>query len=257
MTVQIDEEAERRIYAEFIDEVRDTVASLQVMLENMRSRLLKTDEGMVQLGRAVHNLKTQGHAVSSPMIKLITHRMWEYIAEIKEPSDQQLSEVQVFVDKIQAVLDGDIVDEADAVPVVRSLPAKRQSGVDFKIEIKNIEVLLVVPEKAMSRIVERELAACGYRVSNVHNPFEAFEMVVRTKPDMVIAAMELPGMTGMDLISALSAIGATSDIPCALFTSYDYGHPKLKGMPPRAGLIRKGAKFGDDLAEVLSRFSIT
>jgi len=256
MTAMSDDENERRILAEFVDEVRDTVASLQVLLENMRSRSVPAAEGMITLQRTAHNLKTAGHAVSSPLIKLITHRLTEYVADIKAPTLQQI-EVQIFVDKIQAVLDGDLVDEADAVPVVRSLPAKRANDIDFKIELKNIEVLLVVPEKAMGRIVERELRACGYRTSNVHDAFVALETAARTQPDMIIASMELPLISGIDLICALTSMSVTEDIPCALLTSYDYGSPKLKGLPPRAGIIRKGGKFGDDLAEVLARFSIT
>ena len=138
------------------------------------------------------------------------------------------------------------------------LPAKRSADVDFgNLEQKNIEVLLVVPEKAMSRIVERELAACGYRTSVVRNPFEALEMVVHTRPDMVVASMELGLLTGVDLGSALAAMPVTQGIPFAVLTSYSWGHPKLAGLPPRAALIRKGPQFGDDLAESLARFNIT
>lgn len=116
---------------------------------------------------------------------------------------------------------------------------------------------MVVPEKVLSRIVERELAACGYRVSNASNPFQAIEMAVRTKPDMVIAAMELDQISGVDLVSALSAMAPTQQIPCAVLTSYQWGHPKLRGLPPRAAIIHKGPRFGDDLADTLAKFGIT
>jgi len=109
----------------------------------------------------------------------------------------------------------------------------------------------------MSRIVERELAACGYRTSTIRDGFAAMETVVRTRPDMVIASVELGLLSGVDLGCALGAMPVTESIPFALFTSYEWGNPKLKGLPPRASLIRKGPQFGDDLAETLSRFNIT
>ena len=180
------------------------------------------------------------------------------LLQLEDLMKQLLDEIQIFVDKIEKLADGEQISEADAPAVVRALPAKRTADIDFgKIEKKNVEILLVVPEKAMARIVERELAACGYRTSTIRDGFTAMETVVRTRPDMVIASMELGLLSGVDLGCALGAMPVTETIPFALFTSYEWGNPKLKGLPPRASLIRKGPKFGDDLAESLSRFNIT
>lgn len=253
-----DEDVDRQAYVEFLDEARDTISSMQVVVGNLRSGAVNAAEAISSLRRGAHNLKTAGLAVDSPLIKLITHRLDEYLSELRQPTPDQLTEIEVFLDKITSVCDGEIPDETDAVQVVRQLPRKRQHDVDFgSIEQKNVEVLMVVPEKAMSRIVERELAACGYRVSNAQNPFQAIETAVRTKPDLVIAAMELEQMSGVDLVSALSAMAPTQQIPCAVLTSYQWGHPKLRGLPPRAAIIHKGPRFGDDLADTLAKFGIT
>jgi CheY-like chemotaxis protein len=254
----IDNENERRVVGEFLDELRDTASALQVLLGNLRSRSLPVAEGLETLRRDAGNLRTQAQALGLPLIKLVTHRLEEYVAELQDVAPAQIDEIQVFVDRIETLADGDDVTEADVPAVMRALPAKRPADVDFgNLEPKDVEVLLVVPEKAMSRIVERELAGCGYRTSVVRNPFEAIETVVRTKPDMVVASMELGILTGVDMGCALAAMPVTQGIPFAVLTSYDYGHAKLRGLPPRAALIRKGAKFGDDLAETFSRFGIT
>ena len=253
-----DEDVERLAYVEFLDEVRDTISSMQVVLGNLRSSSMPEADAIAALRRDAHNLKTAGLGVESPLIKLITHRLDEYLSELRTPKLDQIGEIEVFLDKITAVCDGEIADQTDAVQVVRTLPRKRRYDIDFgNIEQKNVEVLMVVPEKAMSRIVERELAACGYRVSNARNPFQAIEMAVRTKPDMVIAAMELEQISGVDLVSALSNMAPTQQIPCAVLTSYAWGHPKLRGLPPRAAIIHKGPRFGDDLADTLAKFGIT
>lgn len=253
-----DNENERRVIAEFLEELRDTASQLQVLLGNMRSRSISTQEGLATLKRTAGNVRSQAHMLGLPMIKLVTHRLDEYVAELKEAGAAELDEVQVFVDRIEKLADGESVAEADTPAMVRSLPAKRSADVDFgSVEKKNVEILLVVPEKAMSRIVERELAACGYRTSTVRDGFEAIETIVRTRPDMVIASMELGMLSGVDMGCALAAMPVTQAIPFSVLTSYEWGSPKLKGLPPRASLIRKGAQFGDDLAETLARFEIT
>ncbi|OAN42965.1 hypothetical protein A6A04_09675 [Paramagnetospirillum marisnigri] len=256
--IDADNENELRVINEFLEELRDTASQLQVLLGNLRSRSVSLDEGLSTLKREASNLRSHAQGLNLPMIKLITHRLDEYMGELKAVTDSELDEIQVFVDKIEKLADGEQISEADAPAVVRSLPAKRAADIDFgKIEKKNVEILLVLPEKAMSRIVERELAACGYRTSTIRDGFAAIETVVRTKPDMVLASMELGPMSGIDLGNALAAMTPTQQIPFALFTSYEWGNPKLRGMPPRAALIRKGTKFGDDLAETLARFEIT
>lgn len=253
-----DNENERRVIAEFLEELRDTASSLQVLLGNLRSHGLSAEDGLATLKREASNLRSHAQAINVPLIKLITHRLDEYVGELKSLSQEHLDAVQVFVDRIEKLADGEQVTHSDVPAVVRSLPAKRTADIDFgPIEQKNIEVLLVVPEKAMAHILERELAACGYRTSAVRNPFEAIETVVHSRPDMVIAAMELGVLTGVDLGCALAAMPVTQGIPFAVLTSYSWGHAKLVGLPPRAALIRKGPQFGDDLAESLARFNIT
>jgi CheY-like chemotaxis protein len=253
-----DNENERRVISEFLEEVKDTASALQVLLGNVRSKAIPADEGLTAIKRDASNLRTQAQALGLPLIKLITHRLDEYVAELKSVGPAELDEIQVFIDKIEKVADGEQISEADTPAVVRSLPAKRTGDIDFgPIVKKNVEVMLVLPEKAMARIVERELAACGYRTSTVRDAFQAIETIVRTRPDMVVASMELGAISGVDLGCALAAMPITQGVPFAVLTSYEWGHPKLKGLPPMAALIRKGNQFGDDLAETLARFNIT
>lgn len=253
-----DNENERRVIAEFMEELHDTASGLQVLLGNLRSNSVPAGEGLETLRRSAGNLRTQAQALNLPMIKLVSHRLEEYVGELKTAGSREWDDIQVFVDRIERLADGEAVGEADLPALVRALPAKHMGDLGFGlIEKKNVEIMLVVPEKAMARIVEREMAACGYRTSVVRNPFEALEMAVQTKPDMLVASMELGVLSGVDLGCALSAMPVTSGIPFAVLTSYAWGHPKLAGLPPRASLIRKGSKFGDDLAECLARFSIT
>lgn len=57
--------------------------------------------------------------------------------------------------------------------VVRSLPAKPVSFEVSAIEIRNIEVLLVMLHSAQTHYVERELQQRGYRISVCASVFDA------------------------------------------------------------------------------------
>src|SRR5258708_144477 len=88
------------------------------------------------------------------------------------------------------------------------------------------------------------------------------EMVVHRlgvygQPDMLICSAVLDELSGIDLACALSAMPVTAKIPLALLTSFEWGHPSLEQLPSRVAILRVGTHFGDDLAEALSRFSIT
>ena len=157
---------------------------------------------------------------------MLAIRMDDYLSNVDILSPEQSEDMQVYADKVMGVLDGDItISESDGgASLVRELPMKRILDNDFEVgPPQDVDVVVIVPEKAMARILERELAACGIRSTNVRNPFEAFEQVVRVKPDMVICSMELGALSGVDLASAFSAMPKTSNIPFALFTSYDWG----------------------------------
>jgi len=176
---------------------------------------------------------------------------------LKTLEGNQLDDVQTFLDNIRRAMEGK-AEVAHSAKVVRSLPA-RVVG-DFNpadVKISNVEVLLVIGDKATTRIVERELAACGYRSCTVRSPFQAIEMAVRTQPDMVIVSGVLDDLSGVDLANAFSSMPTTRDLPVAVLTSYSWGHPSLENLPSRVPIIRKGPNFGDDLAEAFARLHIT
>ncbi|MBL4692756.1 MAG: response regulator [Magnetovibrio sp.] len=252
------EDVDRQLEAEFLQDVEDSVNQLDVLLGSLRSHTEDTGKGLVELKRITHGLLMQGRGINVPTIHLLVHRLSEYLSEVKELSDQNVEDVQVFTDKLQGILEGDLTDVGDTPQLVRALPASQFADIDFgDITPKDIEVLLIIPEKSLSRIVHKELAECGYRVSNARSSFEGFKIAMQTKPDMVIASMELTGMKGIDLACAFAAMEPTHAMPFALLTSYDWGHSALDRLPPRAALLRKGQTFGGDLAEALARFRIT
>lgn len=249
-------EVDRQAEEEVVEEARDVVANLELRLQQLRTNGLDRAEAAKLLSQDASNLRLKARSVAIPGLSALAHRLDEYLADVKEIADEHLSDLQAYGDRIAALLDGEAVPVEDIAAVVRDLPQKKSFDVS-DVVITDTEVMLVMPQRSAARVVERELAACGYRVSTVLDPLEALVLAIETKPDMVITAMVMPRVGGVDLACALAAMPATKTIPLAVLTSLEAGHPDLVGLPMNTGIIRRGAQFGDDLADVLQRFQIT
>ncbi len=253
------EEVDKQLAVEFSDEIGDAIAHMEVGLGGVRSGGADPLEALNELRRTVLNLVTQGRGLDLPLINLTLHQLYDYLMPLSTLGDRQVRDVEIHLEKLTDIREGRITEASNsAAELVRELPIKSGFDVDFgDITPENIQILVIVPEKAMSHIIEREMAACGIRTTNLRNPFQAFEMAHRIKPDMIIASRELTAdVNGIDLACAFAAMETTREIPFGLLSSYDWGHAALNGLPQRAALLKKGASFGEDLAEALQRYNI-
>jgi CheY-like chemotaxis protein len=251
-----EEELDRRAEAEVLDEARDVVAELELRLQQARTGGLDPATAAKALLQHAVNLRLKARSVNVPGLGPLTHRLEDYLVGLRNPGPDNIADLQTFADRIAAVLDGDAVPPEAVAEVVRQLPKKATFEVS-DITIAHVEITLVMAQRTAARVIERELAACGYAVSTVLDPFDALELIVQTRPDLVVTGMVMPRLSGVDLACAVAAMPATKAIPVAVLTSLTPDHPDLAALPMNAGLIRRGPQFGDDLAHVLNRFGIT
>ncbi|WP_135078679.1 DNA-binding response regulator [Terasakiella sp. SH-1] len=251
-------ELELQVESEFLEEARDIMNSLEIQRENLRSNY--NDDDMGKLLRGVKNLGAQALTADFAIVSLLAHRLEHYLERIPNMDAPHGDNVRLYLDKIESALDGTLQVEATqtSANLVRELPAVTKFDHEFgDLEKKNIEILIIVPDKATAHIVEREMAECGYRVSFAKSSFNGIELAIRTRPDMVLASGQIDQLSGIDLANAFASMPAAQNIPFALLTSNDWGHPSLRALPHTCGLVRKGKSFGDDIAECLKRFGIT
>lgn len=256
MTLLSEAEVDRVVGDELLDEARDMVAALELLLQQVRTNGLPRDEAARILRHDAYNLKLKARSESLPGLAPLTHRLDDYLSGLESIENDNIVDLQAYGDRISALLDGEEVTLEDVPKVVRELPHLNTFEVS-DVTITDTEVMLVVPQRSAARVVERELANCGYRVSIVLEPLEALGLILETRPDLVITTMVMPRMSGVDLACCVAAIPATRTTPVALLTSLDRDHPDLAALPISAGLIRRGPHFGNDLAVILERFDIT
>jgi CheY-like chemotaxis protein len=85
-------------------------------------------------------------------------------------------------------------------------------------------VALVVDDSMVIRhTVSRFLEERGFAVESASNGMEALEILKRVKPALVITDMQMPAMSGSELISALKNDPETASIPVLILTGVSSG----------------------------------
>jgi len=256
MAILSEAELEKLYEDEALDEARDVAGGLELRLQQMLSGDISKEEAKETLKQDASNLSLKVKAVNLTGLSAICRRLEDYLWHIEAIEEKNIADLQQFSDRITRVLDGTEEAIVDVAEEIRTLPHHTTFEVD-EIKVTPKEVTVVLPQKVAARVVERELIECGYRVSTVLDSLEAFEIILDTKPDLVITSAVLPRLSGVDLICALKAMPTTREVSVALLTSLPLNHPDLKALPMNVGIIRRGDNFGSDLAEVLQRFNIT
>lgn len=248
-----------RLRQEFLEEAQDRLVEIEEAIGEEHAGQISGEEAIITIRRQAHNLKGMGASFQFPIVSMIAHRLEDYVSHIKDLADRHFTDIGQFVDAMRGVLEGNgaglSASQAEHARILRSLPAKWTHEVIAGAKT-DIEFLCVHTSKVPLRLVERELVNCGYRVVTSTSPIEAFELGVRTKPDMIISAMVMNDLSGLDLARALGAMEVTKDIPFCLLTSLAPDSHQLQNLPGNTAIIRAGEFFQDDLAAAITRFGI-
>jgi len=235
---------------EVFDEAKEQVTELSLLIDGVHHDRNSTDELRDAVSKAALKLRTKAGTAGLRLIGTIAHRLEDYMANLREFQPRTVDDLQMFIDRLEDIIEERIALDADASQIVRKLPSMAGFSED-DIEVRNIEVMLVMLHGTANHYVQRELQQCGYRVTTVSTVFEAFQLVVQTKPDLIVISAIMPELDGIDLAIGLSAMPATRNIPLALISGLDTDDEHFALVPSNVPIIRKGPAFGDDLYTAL------
>lgn len=84
------------------------------------------------------------------------------------------------------------------------------------------KTVLIVDDTRLNReLVKDLLESEGYLVSEAENGREALHCVRTQPPELVLLDIELPDMSGLDVLAALQADPATQNIPVVALTAHN------------------------------------
>jgi serine phosphatase RsbU (regulator of sigma subunit) len=99
--------------------------------------------------------------------------------------------------------------------VISRLFAALQSGI--KVEFRGIAVV-VEPDKECAEIAKSALLASGMDVQIFSDPVKALDSMREKPPDLLVTAVKLPGLHGIDLLSAVRRL--PKQVPAIVCTKY-------------------------------------
>jgi CheY-like chemotaxis protein len=113
---------------------------------------------------------------------------------------------------------------------------------------------LVVDDSMLIRhTVCRFFEQRGFAVESATNGLEALETLKRIQPDIIVTDMQMPKMSGSDLITALKKQDSTARIPIVIVAGKQSGFEKTEKRADFA--IFKDIDIEDQLAKALDALS--
>jgi two-component system, cell cycle response regulator len=91
-------------------------------------------------------------------------------------------------------------------------------------------VLVVDDILANVRLLEAKLTAEYFDVVTAMNGFDALEAIQRTKPDIVLLDVMMPGIDGIEVCKRIKADPATQHIPVVMVTALDQPEDRVRGL---------------------------
>ncbi len=236
---------------EFVDEAVETFQNLDMVLDSGRHGHLPEAEVVDAFRRAAVRLRGPAGNFGLRALAAVCHRLEDYLTHAPAALPPRVwDDLQTYLDLMLSLVEGGDSGDVEAAALVRSLPARL--GFELgDIQVRSVEVLLVMPHGTQTRYVERELQQCGYRVSLLEDTIEAFAHVVQSKPDLIVVSALMPHLDGIDLAIGLAAMPSTRNTPIAVITSLDPDDERLALLPRRIPVVYKGTTFGDDLFKAL------
>jgi len=224
------DEFAQQLEVEFRDSAFDLLAQAEAILEDGRSEGVLGNKELDSVYRIAHSLKGLAASCGYSLTSVVAHRAEDYLADVKELSRKHIGDIQKFVDTLGDLVDGTVKERnVNVSEFMRALPSR---PTDFdEVSAQDIEVLVVMPDDAVSRHVMRELQACGYCVTREGNSFKAIGIAPMTKPDLVIVTDVLDMLSGIDVTSAFRAMPTTKNIPVALIIADSRNDVIAHGLP--------------------------
>ena len=236
---------------EFLDEAVETLQSLDLLLDNGRHGRAEEAQVVAEFRRTAVRVRGQASNFGLRALSTVARRLDDYLAHApKVLPPRTWDDLQKYLDRMVTLVEQPDTAEKETATLVRTLP--RKLGFDLAdITVREVEVLLVMPQGAQTRYVERELQQCGYRTLVVPDTIDAFALAVQSKPDLIIVSALMDHLDGIDLAIALVSMPTTRNIPIAVITSLDSDDERLALLPRKVPVLHKGPSFGDDLFKAL------
>lgn len=90
------------------------------------------------------------------------------------------------------------------------------------------KILIVEDEKILAEMYRDKFILSNFEVISASSAEEAFEVLKKEKPDLILLDILLPGINGVDFLAKVKDFPQTFSIPIIAFSNYDDPETKRK-----------------------------
>lgn len=114
----------------------------------------------------------------------------------------------------------------------------------------SVQILVMDDDACIRELMRLHLCNAGYEVLLAEDAVVAGHLVLRRRPDLILADIEMPFMNGLEFVQALRSDPSVSSIPVIFVTSRDDLEDLAKALDPVAFL--KKPILADHLLAILA-----
>ena len=129
---------------------------------------------------------------------------------------------------------------------------KNKSTQNSNSRDQKTEILIIEDEAAQAYALEAKLSVEGFKVQTTTSGKTGLSLTKKTKPDLVILDIVLPGIDGFEILKELKEDGETADIPVIIISQMGQKENIDQGMKLGAEdyLVKSEVNLGKIVARV-------
>lgn len=196
-----------------------------------------------------HNLKGSGGSFGFPLITSVAHRFEDFLSELPDATDASSVELLMpFFDTMRDSLDGKFPDDQHA-DVLKGLPTPRDVH-HAQVSKIDLHVLMVFPSRTLTEIIRRSFEGAGAAVSCTRFAVEGLGLAIKNKPDLLVLAGVLDGVSGADIARAVISMEATGTVTPLIVSSQLAAEGPQANLPSRVKVIPQNRKLPETIQEI-------
>ena len=234
----VSEDVIEKLRSSFLEEAAEKMQNLADMIDSLWNDRSQSAEIMNRFLGDVHSLKGMGGTFGYPQITITCHNLESFLEGVTDLTDPHLDGLQVFMDHLQVGLDvWPTPDDETIKAMLLDLPKPLNAAPATTEPLSIGKVLLVCPNPSIRQLAEFFLDDFGLEVTVLDNPIDAFKVAIENNFNFVISSVEMNGLTGIELITALKSTKAMRNAHFALLTASSDAGALVAGVPEGVAII--------------------
>jgi hypothetical protein len=228
---------------EYLDRCEHDLDVMDDLVSQISDRIGIHDHHVMDIKRILRAIKTGASGYNFITLAHIAHAFEDYIDLADSQSRLPVDDCRLFVDGMRyVIIKRGLLDEKQQSNILEGLPLPGCGEGRRGLKVRG-HIVFMLPKSVQQKIISRELASIGFRITNVTDMVQAIDFSLHLKPDLVITGMDIARGSGLELASSLASFSALAHTKIAVLTGLEVQQVRSIDAPPNTTLIERGSSF--------------